>query len=454
MAGAAATAAIAAANAGSEVSPMQAGKPAQAEKMTADYMASAQKAKFQGAQTVQPGTAVAQVATSVQPGKMQASDSTLNIAGKPVVKGQPLTSDQMAAIGMALSMNPANAKNYPDWVLAQYNKQKSQGAVSSVTPGAVGAVAATGALDRPADSNFAGAGRGSANDPRRTDFEKLGVDDKSLEKLAGAGDKDAIAEYQRRRESMAKINKTLDDKTLGGMVMNGDKDAKVELDKRRGVGELDPNVDKQLRTQTDPTGKPIPVSVQSDPLRPVSVAVVEGSFQPIEASIGQLVAMAKSGDKDAIAELKRRKENADSTVGKVQSSVTMSDFGGPKYAQWRKDTGQQNETDLLAEKYKKHMLAYEQARGSIETPSGSTGIGSITAGAIGSFLNMSDEQPKDSALLAKEASAKLSEVNLSNLVEKQAETNMLLTALLDKQGQVAGDARRTVDVLENLNSKS
>jgi hypothetical protein len=163
--------------------------------------------------------------------------------------------------------------------------------------------------------------------------------------------------------------------------------------------------------------------------------------------------MAKSGDKDAIAELKRRKENADSTVGKVQS-VTMSDFSGPKYEQWRKDTGQQNETDLLAEKYKKHMLAYEQARGSIETPSGSTGIGSITAGAIGSFLNMSDEQPKDSALLAKEASAKLSEVNLSNLVEKQAETNMLLTALLDKQGQVAGDARRTVDVLENLNSKS
>jgi hypothetical protein len=178
--------------------------------------------------------------------------------------------------------------------------------------------------------------------------------------------------------------------------------------------------------------------------------VVEGSFQPIEASIGQLVAMAKSGDKDAIAELKRRKENADSTVGKVQS-VTMSDFSGPKYEQWRKDTGQQNETDLLAEKYKKQ---YEQARGSIETPSGSTGIGSITAGAIGSFLNMSDEQPKDSALLAKEASAKLSEVNLSNLVEKQAETNMLLTALLDKQGQVAGDARRTVDVLENLNSKS
>ena len=72
-----------------------------------------------------------------QPGALQQSSSGIKVAGKDVVQGQPLTSDQMAAIDMALQMSPDNAKNYPDWVLAQYKKQK--GSSSAVPAGAAGA---------------------------------------------------------------------------------------------------------------------------------------------------------------------------------------------------------------------------------------------------------------------------------------------------------------------------
>jgi hypothetical protein len=179
-----------------------------------------------------------------QPGQVQAS-GTLNIAGKPVVQGQPLTPDQMSAIGMSLSMNPANAKNYPDWVLAQYNKQKAQGAVSSVAPGAVGAISTN-----VAGANFAG---------------------------------------------------------------------------------------------------------------------------------GQ--------------------------------------------------------------------------NGNVQTPSGSTGVGSVAASAVGAAVETATNTP-ESQQTAEQAKVAQAQTDIKTLADQQAQTNQILTAMLTRQEQVAGDARRTVDVLENLNSKS
>jgi hypothetical protein len=179
-----------------------------------------------------------------QPGQVQSS-GTLNIAGKPVVQGQPLTPDQMSAIGMALSMNPANAKNYPDWVIEQYKKQKAQGAVSSVAPGAVGAIS----------TNLA-----------------------------------------------------------GGNIAGG-----------------------------------------------------------------------------------------------------------------------QN--------------------GNVQTPSGSTGVGSVAASAIGVAATPGNDTP-ESQQTAEQARVAQAQTDIKTLADQQAQTNAILTAMLTRQEQVAGDARRTVDVLENLNNKS
>ena len=89
-----------------------------------------------------------------QQGRLTESRSEFRIAGKAVTEGQPLSEDQMAAIEMALTMSPENARGYPAWVLEQYNKQKSQGgsgAVGSVSQGAINSVATNGALNRPAD---------------------------------------------------------------------------------------------------------------------------------------------------------------------------------------------------------------------------------------------------------------------------------------------------------------
>jgi len=44
--------------------------------------------------------------------------------------------------------------------------------------------------------------------------------------------------------------------------------------------------------------------------------------------------------------------------------------------------------------------------------------------------------------------------DIRTLAEQQAQTNQILTAILGRQDQVAGDSRRTVDVLENLNNKT
>jgi hypothetical protein len=186
-----------------------------------------------------------------QPSAGQTTTTTaFNIAGKPVVQGQPLAPDQMAALGMALQMDPRNARNYPVWVMEQYNRQKSQGAVSSVTPGAVGATAATGALNQPA--NTAGAPR----------------------------------------------------------------------------------------------------------------------------------------------------------------------------------------------------------TGNVQTPSGSTGVGSATSSAVTALGASGDTSPKDSQQLAEKARVEQTQTDIRTLAEQQAQTNQILTAMLNKQDQVAGDSRRTVDVLENLNNKS
>ena len=186
-----------------------------------------------------------------QPSAGQTPATTaFNIAGKPVVQGQSLAPDQMAALGMALQMDPRNARNYPVWVMEQYNRQKSQGAVSSVTPGAVGAIAATGVLNQPA--NTAGAPR----------------------------------------------------------------------------------------------------------------------------------------------------------------------------------------------------------TGNVQTPSGSTGVGSATSSAVTALGASSDTSPKDSQQLSEKARVEQTQTDIRTLAEQQAHTNQILTAILGRQDQVAGDSRRTVDVLENLNSKS
>jgi hypothetical protein len=49
---------------------------------------------------------------------------TTMVAGQPVEKGKDLTEQQTSAIDMALKMSPENAKNYPKWLIDQYNKSK------------------------------------------------------------------------------------------------------------------------------------------------------------------------------------------------------------------------------------------------------------------------------------------------------------------------------------------
>jgi hypothetical protein len=76
-----------------------------------------------------PSAATASVAPApAQPERttrsLSQSESTLKIGGMPAVEGQPLAPIQISAIDLALGMNPANAKNYPAWVLDQYAKQK------------------------------------------------------------------------------------------------------------------------------------------------------------------------------------------------------------------------------------------------------------------------------------------------------------------------------------------
>lgn len=76
--------------------------------------------------------------------------NTLMIANAPVVQGQPLSENQMAAIGMALQMSPDNARNYPAWVMEQYNRQKT----GTTTPGAARTPSTPGsAPTTPAGSN-------------------------------------------------------------------------------------------------------------------------------------------------------------------------------------------------------------------------------------------------------------------------------------------------------------
>ena len=60
--------------------------------------------------------------------------TSINIANVPAVQGTPLTSAQLAAISIALQLSPANASNYPSWVIPQYQTQISGGTVSPATP--------------------------------------------------------------------------------------------------------------------------------------------------------------------------------------------------------------------------------------------------------------------------------------------------------------------------------
>ena len=251
-----------------------------------------------GAVVASPGTNTNASASGAQPGRMTQTSSTsrIEIAGKPVVQGQPLAPDQMAAIGMALSMSPDNARRYPAWVLEQYNRQKSQGAVGSVTPGAVGATAAAGALNRP------------------NDITQTSTDENEIYNAL-------MANYP----------------------SNFANDSGVQQDARQ-----------EARMQ---------------------------------------------------AEANRRRSGS--------------------------------------------------SRGNVQTPSGSTGIGSVTSGAIGALgASSSDSSSADSQQLAEKARVEQTQTDIRTLAEQQAQTNQILTAMLNKQDQVAGDSRRTVDVLENLNNKT
>jgi hypothetical protein len=58
------------------------------------------------------------------------------VAGQPVEKGKELSQQQTSAIDMALKMNPENAKNYPKWLIDQYNKSKSAGTAPATSAAA------------------------------------------------------------------------------------------------------------------------------------------------------------------------------------------------------------------------------------------------------------------------------------------------------------------------------
>jgi hypothetical protein len=65
-----------------------------------------------------------------------------------------------------------------------------------------------------------------------------------------------------------------------------------------------------------------------------------------------------------------------------------------------------------------------------------------------------DGSQQSSAQTAQAARAEQTQSDIRTLAEQQAQTNQILTAILGRQDQVAGDSRRTVDVLENLNNKT
>ena len=246
-----------------------------------------------------------------QPGTMTERRNELRVAGKVVEEGKALTPDQMAAIDMALQMDPRNARNYPAWLMEQYNRQKSQGAVSSVTPGAVGAAASTGALNRPPE-NAAGS-RSTASARGTNDITQTSTDEREIYNAL-------LAQYP---ASFAN-------------------DIGVQNDAR-----------EEARTR---------------------------------------------------AEANRRRAGS--------------------------------------------------TRGSVQTPNGSTGIGSVTAGALGTVATAGDGSQQSSAQTAQAARAEQTQSDIRTLAEQQAQTNQILTAILGRQDQVAGDSRRTVDVLENLNNKT
>ena len=245
-----------------------------------------------------------------QPGTMTERRNELRVAGKVVEEGKALTSDQMAALDMALQMDPRNARNYPAWLMEQYNRQKSQGAVSSVTPGAVGAVAATGALNRPPEN------------------------------------------AARSRSA--------------GTSTNTDNDI--------------------TETSTD------------------------------EREIYNAL-MSRSSFPDDIGVQNEAREEA-----RMQAEANRRRAGS--------------------------------TRGNVQTPNSSTGIGSVTAGALGTVATASDGSQQSSAQTAQATRAEQTQSDIRTLAEQQAQTNQILTAILGRQDQVAGDSRRTVDVLENLNNKT
>lgn len=99
----------------------------------------AQIAQFEAELKGAPATTVtpspATKAAAATPSPATNTSSTYNIAGQPVIPGTPLSSIQMAAIEMSLSMG----NRYPAEIMTQYNKQKS--GVSA--PSTIGAPAAS-----------------------------------------------------------------------------------------------------------------------------------------------------------------------------------------------------------------------------------------------------------------------------------------------------------------------
>jgi hypothetical protein len=58
------------------------------------------------------------------------------IAGEETKEGSPLSDKQMSTLDMVVGTSPENAKNYPAWVIKQYNKQKAERAKVTTPPAA------------------------------------------------------------------------------------------------------------------------------------------------------------------------------------------------------------------------------------------------------------------------------------------------------------------------------
>jgi len=97
-------------------------------------------------------------------GDVKDTKEIIKVGGEEAKQGEPLSDKQMMAVDMALNMNPENAKQYPDWLMEQYNKQKGEKAAGAPAGGNTTTTAAAAPLpqaqvnvsaNQPTDGNVA-----------------------------------------------------------------------------------------------------------------------------------------------------------------------------------------------------------------------------------------------------------------------------------------------------------